>query len=79
MRSQPLLPQLTQVPLANTMPHEARGFVRMANHVVKLMRAHAFLTSAHRVGRQKPFRHRDMRTVANRTNRSSEFLPESLQ
>lgn len=60
---------------ANAMAHEPRGFVRQADHAVKLMRAHSLFAGAHQMRRQKPFRHRDMRAFVNRADRSRELLP----
>lgn len=55
------------------MRHEPSGFVRKANHAVKLVHTDAFLAGAHQVRRQKPFRHRNVRSFVNRANSGSEF------
>src|SRR5258708_15464781 len=60
---------------ANAMSHKPRRLVRQAHHAVKLMRAPALLAGAHQMRRQKPFRHRDVRSLVNRADRCGEFLP----
>lgn len=60
---------------ANAMAHKPRGFVRQADHAVKLMRTDALLARAHQMRRQKPFGHRNVRALIDRANSRRELLP----